>query len=104
MKKKLSFLSIFLICISCATPKVINIIEPKDNKLDCEELSNEIAVANKYADEAQKAKKMNSPHNLGALLLFVPAIGITIKNVEEAAQAAKDRALHLNKLKEKKNC
>ena len=103
MKKKLSFLSIFLICISCATPKVINIIEPKDNKLDCEELSNEIAVANKYADEAQKAKKMNSPHNLGALLLFVPAIGITIKNVEEAAQAAKDRALHLNKLKEKKN-
>ena len=104
MKKKLSFLSIFLICISCATPKVINIIEPKDNKLDCEELSNEIAVENKYADEAQKAKKMNSPHNLGALLLFVPAIGITIKNVEEAAQAAKDRALHLNKLKEKKNC
>ena len=61
-------------------------------------------MANKYADEAQKAKKMNSPHNLGALLLFVPAIGITIKNVEEAAQAAKDRALHLNKLKEKKNC
>jgi len=25
-------------------------------------------------------------------------------NVEEATKAAKDRALHLNKIKEKKNC
>lgn len=104
MKKKLSFLSIFLICISCATPKVINIIEPKDNKLDCEELSNEIAVANKYADEAQKAKKMNSPHNIGAIIFFLPGMGVTMKNVEEATIAANDRAIHLNKIKEKKNC
>jgi hypothetical protein len=29
---------------------------------------------------------------------------VTIKNVEEASKAAKDRALHLNNLKEKKSC
>ena len=34
----------------CATPTVVNVIGPNDNKLTCEELSAEIA-ANEYADE-----------------------------------------------------
>ena len=104
MKKILCILSLFLICTSCATPTVINVIGPNDNRLSCEQLSIEIAKANKYADEAQEAKKMNKPHNIGALLFYLPGAGFTIKNVEEAAIAAKDRALHLNKLKEKKDC
>ena len=101
MKKLLSFLTIFIFVISCATPTVVNVIGPNDNKLSCKELSNEIALANEYANEAQKAKKTGEPHNLGALLFFLPGYGITIKNVEEATKAAKDRALHLNKLKER---
>jgi hypothetical protein len=104
MKKILSILSLFLTCTSCASPTVINIIGPNDHKLNCEELSVEIAKANQYADEAQDAKKMNKPHNIGALLFFLPGAGFTMKNVEEAAIAAKDRALHLNGLKEKKDC
>ena len=52
----------------------------------------------------KKQKKMNKPHNIGAILFFFPGAGITMKNVEEAAKAAHDRAIHLNKLKEKKNC
>ena len=104
MKKLLSFLTIFIFVISCASPTVVNVIGPNDNKLSCKELSNEIALANEYANEAQKAKKTGEPHNLGALLFFLPGYGITIKNVEEATKAAKDRALHLNKLKEKKGC
>ena len=104
MKKLLSFLTIFIFVISCATPTVVNVIGPNDNKLSCKELSNEIALANEYANEAQKAKKTGEPHNLGALLFFLPGYGITIKNVEEATKAAKDRALHLNNLKEKKGC
>jgi hypothetical protein len=104
MKKFLSILSLLLICASCATPKVVNIIGPNDSSLDCKELSSEIAKANLYADEAQDAKNMKNPHNLGALLFFLPGIGVTMKNVDEATEAAKDRAAHLNKLKEKKNC
>ena len=104
MKKLFSVLSLFVICTSCATPTVINVIGPNDNKLNCEELSIEITKANQYANEAQEAKKMSKPHNIGALLFFLPGAGFTMKNVEEAAKAAKDRALHLNKLKEKKNC
>ena len=104
MKKILSILSLFLICTSCASPTVINIIGPNDHKLNCEELSVEIAKANQYADEAQEAKKMNKPHNIGAILFFLPGAGITMKNVEEAVKAAHDRSIHLNQLKEKKNC
>ena len=47
---------------------------------------------------------MSNPHNSGALLFFLPGAGVTMKNVEEAAKAAKERALHLNSLKEKKDC
>ena len=104
MKKNLSILSLFLICISCATPTVVNVIGPNDSALNCKELSSEITKANQYADEAQEAKKMGNPHNIGALIFFLPAMGVTMKNVEEASKAASERALHLNKLKEKKNC
>ena len=104
VKNTLTFLILFIFIISCATPTVINVIGPNDNELSCKELSTEISKANQYADEAQKAKKTNEPHNLGAILFFLPGYGMTIKNVEEATKAAKDRAIHLNKLKEKKNC
>jgi len=104
MKKTLSILFLLLVCASCASPTVVNIIGPNDSTLNCKELSSEIAKANQYADEAQAAKKMNNPHNIGALIFFLPGMGMTMKNVEEASTAANERALHLNKLKEKKNC
>ena len=104
MKKNFTYLFLFLFIVSCATPTVVNVIGPNDNELNCKELSAEIARANQYADEAKKAKKTGTPHNLGAILFFLPGYGMTIKNVQEATQAAKDRAIHLNKLKEKKGC
>ena len=104
VKKIATILSLFLFCTSCATPTVVNVIGPNDNKLNCKELSAEISKANQYTNEAQKAKKMNNPDNIAALLFFLPGAGITMKNVEETAKAAKERTLHLNNLKEKKNC
>ena len=50
MKKKKSVLILFLICNSCATPTVVNVIGPNDHKFTCEQLSAEIAKANKYAN------------------------------------------------------
>ena len=89
---------------SCATPTVVNVIGPNDNELSCKELSSEITKANQHADEAQAAKKMNNPHNIGAILFFLPGMVFTMENAEEASKAAKERAQHLNKLKEKKDC
>jgi hypothetical protein len=104
MKKIFIFLTLFLFSISCATPTVVNVIGPNDNKLNCEELSSEIAKANQYADEAQQAKKAGKPHNVGAILFFLPGYGFTMKNIDDATKAARNRAIHLNKLKNKKNC
>ena len=104
MKKILSLFTLFLFIASCATPTVVNVIGPNDSEMNCKELSAEILKANQYADEAQQAKKTGKPHNIGALLFFLPGYGITMKNIEDATKAAKDRAIHLNKLKERKKC
>ena len=104
MRKILTLLTLFLVIVSCANPTVVNVIGPNDSKMNCEELSTEILKANKYANEAQEAKKTGKPHNIGAILFFLPGYGVTLKNIEEATKAAKERALHLNKLKEKKGC
>lgn len=47
---------------------------------------------------------MSKPHNIGAVLFFLPGYGVTMKNIDEALIAAKERAHHLNRIKEKKNC
>ena len=104
MKRILILLTLFLFSVSCATPTVVNVIGPNDNNLSCKELSSEIAKANQYADEAQQAKKVDKPHNIGAILFFLPGYGFTMKNIDDATKAAKDRAIHLNKMKNKKNC
>ena len=104
MKKILTLFNLFLFIASCATPTVVNVIGPNDNEMNCKELSSEILKANQYADEAQKAKKTGAPHNIGAILFFLPGYGVTLKNIDEATKAAKERALHLSKLKEKKGC
>ena len=104
MKKMLLLLTLFLFGSSCATPTVVNVIGPNDNEMNCKKLSAEILKANQYADEAQQAKKVGTPHNIGAILFFLPGYGVTLKNIEDATKAAKERALHLNKLKEKKGC
>ena len=104
MNKILILLTIFLFSASCATPTVVNVIGPNDNEMNCKQLSNEIEIANQYAEEAQQAKKAGAPHNIGAIIFFLPGYGVTLKNIEEATKAAKERALHLNKLKERKNC
>ena len=104
MKNKILLLTIFIYCVSCANPTIVNVIGPNDNNLTCKELSNEIAKANKYADEAKEAKKMDKPHNIGAILFFIPGYGVTMKNIDQAITAAGERAQHLNRIKEKKNC
>ena len=103
-RQTLTLITLLLFTVSCATPTVVNVIGPNDNELNCKELSVEIAKANKYADEAQEAKKAGKPHNIGAILFFLPGLGISMANIDEASKAAKERAIHLNKLKEKKNC
>ena len=104
MKKKILIVIILVYCVSCANPTIVNVIGPNDNNLTCKQLSDEITKANKYADDAKEAKKMDKPHNIGAILFFIPGYGVSMKNIDQAIKAAGERSLHLNKIKERKDC
>ena len=104
MKKTIGTILIFLLLTSCATPTVVNVVGPNDSAMTCNQLDTQIALANKYADDARKEKSMGTGTNVSALLFWLPGLWATHKNVEEAVDAANRRAEHLQNLKTKKNC
>jgi len=82
----------------------VNVVGPTDGSMTCNQLDTQIAIANKYADDARKEKDMGTGTNVSALLFWLPGLWATHKNVEEAVDAANRRAEHLQSLKNKKNC
>ena len=106
MKKFLAILilSISLILLnSCAKPQVINIVMPGDEKLNCEQLENEVAETQKIKKDAEYAKE-GTGGNVARMMLFWPAWAKTLHNADIAIQAANDRNHHLIKIMKKKNC
>ena len=103
------FIRIFVLFISlaflnsCAKPTVVNIVLPGDDKLNCEQLENEIAETQKIKKDAEFAKE-GTGGNVARALLFWPAWAQTLHNADVAIQAANDRNFHLIKLMKKKNC
>ena len=98
----LSFLALFL--NACATPHVVNVIGPSDNKMSCTELDNEIAIASNYKRNAKAEKSYGTATNVGAILFWLPGVVATQMNANEAIRAADDRINHLTRIKSKKNC
>ena len=103
------FIRIFVLFISlaflnsCAKPTVVNIVLPEDEKLNCEQLENEIVETQKIKKDAEFAKE-GTGGNVARMLLFWPAWAQTLHNADVAIQAANDRNFHLIKLMKKKNC
>ena len=104
MKKIIASFFLLTFVASCATPTVVNVVEPTDNSLTCAQLDTQIAMAAKYADDAKKEKDMGTGTNVAALLFWLPGLYQTNVNVKEAVDAANRRAEHLQNLKSKKNC
>ena len=93
-----------LLLQSCATPTVVNVVGPNDSKMTCSQLDTEIAMANKYAEDAKKEKNLGTGTNMAALLFWLPGLWATNVNVKEAVDAANRRAEHLSRVKAQKNC
>ena len=104
MKKLILSLTLLIFVASCATPTVVNVVEPTDNSLTCSQIDTQIAMAAKYADDAKKEKSMGTGTNVAALLFWLPGLYQTNVNVKEAVDAANRRAEHLSRLKTAKNC
>ena len=87
---------------SCAKPTLIEIVQENDEKLNCDELKDEIAEAQKIKEEAEYSKETGG--NMARLLLFWPAWAASLHNADEAVLAANSRKFHLIKLMKKNNC
>ena len=101
--KILSSLIVFLLIFSCATPKVVEIKNPLDEKKSCGELENSIAEAQKFKRDALYEKD-NTGGNMARMFIFCPAMATTFHNADKAIRAANDRTYHLVKIMKKKNC
>ena len=104
MIKDLKILIIFTIFFlsSCANPTVVEVVQQKDDKLNCEELKDEIAEAQKIKEEAEYSKDTGG--NMARLIVFWPAWAASLHNADEAVLAANNRKFHLIRLMKKKNC
>ena len=104
MKKILGVLVLSLILLnSCAKPTVVDVVVSGDEKLNCEQLENEVAEAQKIKKEAQYARE-STGGNVTRMMLFWPAWARTLHNADVAIMAADDRIFHLIKLMKKKKC
>ncbi len=104
MKKILGVLVLSLILLnSCAKPTVVEVVVSGDEKLNCEQLENEVAEAQKIKREAQYARE-STGGNVTRMMLFWPAWAKTLHNADVAIMAADDRIFHLIKLMKKKKC
>ena len=99
--KALSSLLVFLLVLSCASPKVVEIKNPLDEKKTCDELENSVAEAQKFKRDALYEKN-NTGGNMARMMLFWPAMATSFHNSDKAIRAANDRTYHLLKIMKKK--
>ena len=106
MKKFLGILVLgisIIFLVSCAKPTVVSIVLPGDDELNCEQLENAVAEAQKIKREAEYAKE-DTGVNAARLMLFWPAWARTLHNADVAIIAANDRIYHLFSIMKKKKC
>ena len=101
MRPFIIFASLFL--ASCATPHVVDIVQPNDEQLNCAGLQNEVDELDRFIEEAESEKGVNWS-NAGRLLVFPIGIWATYENAEQAIDAANQRELYLRGIMSKKNC
>jgi len=101
--KNLKIFFTFIFLISCASPKVVDVKSPSDNKKNCTELESLVAETQKFKRDALYEKE-NTGGNMARMLIFWPAMATTFYNADKAIRAANDRTYHLLKIMKKKDC
>ena len=104
MKKTLVILLTgFFFLNSCAKPTVVDSIMPGDEELNCGQLKNAVAEAQRFIKDAEGVKG-GTGDNWARGLLFWPAIIQSYSNANEAIAAANTRKVHLFNIMRQKNC
>ena len=100
---KYLLITILFFITSCATPHVVDIIQPNDEQLSCVGLQNEVDELDKFIKEAESEKGVNW-NNAGRLIVFPIGIWATYENANQAIDAANQREMYLKGIMSKKNC
>lgn len=104
--KRLALASALVLTLSlgaCATPTVVQVEQPGDRAMSCEQLAAAVDETNRFEQEARRERGVTGT-NVAAAILFWPALAGTYMNTEEAIRAAESRRNHLNTLRRSKNC
>lgn len=88
---------------ACATPTVVNIVQPGDTLLSCAELREQIAEAQAFEHQAREERGVTG-ENVAAVVLFWPALLATYSNTEDAINAASERRDYLMSLYRSGRC
>ena len=97
----IAFALVFL--AGCSKPTVVEVVMPGDEELNCGQLKNAYAEAERFKEEAQGEKGVTGG-NTARAILFWPAIVGTYMNSNEAIQAAARRKVHLMNIMRDKDC
>lgn len=87
----------------CATPTVVQSVQPNDGQLTCEELQKESVEAERLRGAAEGAKGAVGG-NIIMGVIFFPAVLLTYENVRIATRAAEARKDHLKEIMSRKSC
>ena len=103
MKKTLTYIVIMIFCVSCATPKAMDIRRADDDAMTCNELKLALEHANLNEDIAHSEKGMTDGNILSGLFFF-PAYFVTYGTSVHAQYNASERKYHLISLLKTKGC
>lgn len=92
-----------LLLAGCASPTVVQSVQPNDSQMTCEELQTALTEAEKLRNEAE-GKRGSTGGNVVKGFLFFPALLVSNANVSDAIKAAEARKTHLTGLMSQKNC
>ena len=94
---------IMIFCVSCATPKAMDIRRADDDMMTCNELKIAFEQANLNEDIAHSEKGMTDGNILSGLFFF-PAYFVTYGTSVHAQYNASERKYHLISLLKAKKC
>ena len=104
MKKLLVILLTgFVFLNSCAKPTVVDSIMPGDEELNCGQLKNSVAEAQRFIRDAESVKG-GTGENITRGIFFWPAIVQSYSNANEAIAAANSRKVHLFNIMNDRKC
>tara|TARA_B100000767_G_C19575209_1_gene454970 strand:- start:164 stop:601 length:438 start_codon:yes stop_codon:yes gene_type:complete len=103
MLKKILITVYLLLLTACGKPEVVQITQPNDNNLVCNDLKLAILEAEQFKKKAM-GQREGTAGNVTRNLVFWPSLVGTMLNADKAIQAAEDRIYHLQVISIKKKC